>query len=250
MQSKTNSFFALTGFFGRPSYSYANYYLYRSKGNDENYESVFERNNLFSITESLNSIGCLKSGILLLSSNIGLYRSLDDGDSWQKVDSLKEHTNFTNFVSNSANHVYATKGKALFKSTDNGSTWQFIDSTFQITKLAIDSKDNLYIGTANDGLFKSTFNATGPVNELPLNFSLSQNYPNPFNPETTINYQLPTPGLVTLTVYDLLGREVATLVDEYKQAGNYNCKLRIENGELSSGIYFYRLQSGSFSETK
>ena len=81
-------------------------------------------------------------------------------------------------------------------------------------------------------------------------FYLSQNYPNPFNPSTTIDYQISTPGLVTLKVYDLLGREVAILVNEYKQAGNHNCKLRIENGELSSGIYFYRLQSGSYAETK
>lgn len=81
-------------------------------------------------------------------------------------------------------------------------------------------------------------------------YFISQNYPNPFNPSTTIGYQLSTPGFVTLKVYDVLGREVATLIDEYKQAGNHNCKLKIENGELPSGIYFYRLQSGSFTETK
>ena len=90
---------------------------------------------------------------------------------------------------------------------------------------------------------------------IPSSLELSQNYPNPFNPETTINYTIPSNVNgemvnVTLKVYDVLGREVATLVDEYKQPGNYNCKLKIENGELPSGVYFYRLQSGSYSETK
>jgi len=89
--------------------------------------------------------------------------------------------------------------------------------------------------------------------ELYSNFSLSQNYPNPFNPETTINYQLSAPGLVTLKVYDLLGREVATLVDEFKQAGNYNVKFNVETcrgKSLPSGVYFYRLQAGNYSDTK
>ncbi|MFA7421904.1 MAG: aryl-sulfate sulfotransferase [Melioribacteraceae bacterium] len=86
--------------------------------------------------------------------------------------------------------------------------------------------------------------------EVPNDFKLEQNYPNPFNPETTISYKVQAASKVSLKVYDVLGREVATLVDEYKQAGSHNCKLRIVNGELSSGIYFYRLQSGSYCETK
>ena len=93
---------------------------------------------------------------------------------------------------------------------------------------------------------------------IPFEFSLSQNYPNPFNPGTTIKYTIPNVGSrhastlqhVTLKVYDILGREVATLVDEYKLPGFYNCELRIENGELQSGIYLYNLRVGSFSQTK
>ena len=86
--------------------------------------------------------------------------------------------------------------------------------------------------------------------DLPSSFELSQNYPNPFNPSTVINYQLPSPGYVTLKVYDLLGREVATLVNEYKNAGSYNSHFSILNSELSSGIYFYTIQSGNFAQTK
>jgi hypothetical protein len=88
------------------------------------------------------------------------------------------------------------------------------------------------------------------ANALPSVFSLSQNYPNPFKPSTIIDYQLKTPGFVTLKVYDLLGREVATLVNEYKQPGTYNSKLNTQNYNLTSGVYFYRLQAGSYNETK
>lgn len=79
---------------------------------------------------------------------------------------------------------------------------------------------------------------------------LYQNYPNPFNPSTTIGYQLPSSSWVTLKVFDMMGREVTTLVNEYKQAGRYNCDWRIDNGELSSGIYFYIFRSGFFSATR
>lgn len=85
---------------------------------------------------------------------------------------------------------------------------------------------------------------------LNAQFVLYQNYPNPFNPSTVISYQLSVGSHVELKVYDLLGREVATLVNEYKPAGTHNCELRIENGELTSGIYFYRLSSNGLVQTK
>ncbi len=90
-------------------------------------------------------------------------------------------------------------------------------------------------------------------------FHLSQNYPNPFNPSTKINYQIPKPGLVSLRVYDLLGREVATLVNEEKPAGSYEVEFNPESSIQhlpagrqgpASGVYFYRLQAGNYSETK
>ena len=86
--------------------------------------------------------------------------------------------------------------------------------------------------------------------EIPTGYSLSQNYPNPFNPETTISYKLPAASQVSLKVYDMLGREVVTLVSEFQQAGTYNCQLRIENGELPSGMYLYRLTAGYYTQTK
>jgi hypothetical protein len=95
----------------------------------------------------------------------------------------------------------------------------------------------------------ATFVASGVT---PRAFALSQNYPNPFNPSTVISYQLAVNSQVTLKVYDILGKEVATLVNGRQEAGSYSVPFNTSNGTLglSSGVYFYRLNAGSFVSTK
>jgi hypothetical protein len=83
---------------------------------------------------------------------------------------------------------------------------------------------------------------------LPLDFGLSQNYPNPFNPATTISFSLPSKSFVSLKIFDLLGREVASIVSEEMSAGTFSRQWNA--AKMSSGIYFYRLQAGLFTETK
>jgi len=85
-------------------------------------------------------------------------------------------------------------------------------------------------------------------NEFIEDFELKQNYPNPFNPSTSLQYAIGSRQFVTLKVYDLLGREVATLVNEEKPAGEY--EVEFNGSTLPSGIYFYQLKAGTFSETK
>ena len=84
--------------------------------------------------------------------------------------------------------------------------------------------------------------------DIPKSFTLNQNYPNPFNPSTKISFQIPQNEYTTLKVYDVLGNEVATLLNEEKPAGSYSVKF--DGSNLSSGIYFYKLTAGSFVETK
>ncbi|GEM_PF-1071785 len=114
------------------------------------------------------------------------------------------------------------------------------------------------------GIWASTFDRYSFVNfvvDKPVNvderntqerivsaFSLEQNYPNPFNPRTVISYRLKVKSFVTLKIFDVLGREVATLVNELKDAGNYSAEWKAEN--QPSGVYLCRLQAGSFSETR
>jgi hypothetical protein len=127
-----------------------------------------------------------------------------------------------------------------------------------------------YLGNGPDlGSFEfDPSNGIGDEGDSPKRFALLQNYPNPFNPNTTIRYTLtsysPLPGeegmgvRVVLKVFDVLGREVATLVDEVKQPGSYTVQWSVKGGsasggdalELASGVYFYQLRAGAFSETR
>ncbi|MFA6439549.1 MAG: T9SS type A sorting domain-containing protein, partial [Bacteriovoracaceae bacterium] len=93
-----------------------------------------------------------------------------------------------------------------------------------------------------DGKFEYSQSVEVTIASMPKVFALEQNYPNPFNPTTTINYQLPVNGKVTLKVYDAIGREVASLVNEVKEAGYYSATF--DASKLSSGMYFAQLQSG------
>jgi len=104
---------------------------------------------------------------------------------------------------------------------------------------------------AYPGLWKLVAGSTGvgnPDGSSPSIFRLNQNYPNPFNPSTTISYQLPIAGQASLKVFDVLGNEVALLINEEKPAGSY--EVNFNASKLSSGFYFYKLQAGSFVETK
>jgi photosystem II stability/assembly factor-like uncharacterized protein len=116
----------------------------------------------------------------------------------------------------------------------------------------VDSNTGWAVGGGGT-ILKTTTGGTSFVeeeetDEIPTNYSLSQNYPNPFNPNTTINYQIPELSLVMIKVYDVLGNEVKTLVNEEKQTGTYEITWYVEG--LPSGVYFYRLQAGDFVETK
>jgi hypothetical protein len=124
-----------------------------------------------------------------------------------------------------------------------------IDSSLASNKLHQDSK--CYI----DYLFFGPLSDVEVTEQLPIEFSLSQNYPNPFNPSTKIKYSVPfvethrdASLLVTLKVYDVLGNEIETLVNEEKAAGNYEVNWNAVN--LPSGVYFYQLKAGSFVEIK
>ncbi|MCU0342481.1 MAG: T9SS type A sorting domain-containing protein [Ignavibacterium sp.] len=110
------------------------------------------------------------------------------------------------------------------------------------------------LGTSYTDMYFELYGTTVPVDVKEINiispstFSLDQNYPNPFNPITKISWQSPVAGYQSIKVYDVLGNEVATLVDEYKPAGSYEVDFKAEG--LSSGIYFYKLLAGNFVESK
>ena len=139
-------------------------------------------------------------------------------------------------------------------STDAGENWDQIDISLtgnEIRSIVVDANGYVYAGTHLNGDFKSISQTTSVKNDkanIPGDFSLSQNYPNPFNPSTSITYSLPRSSHVVLKVYNILGKEVITLVNEEKPAGNY--KVVFNGSNLTSGVYFYKVQAGSFVSTK
>jgi photosystem II stability/assembly factor-like uncharacterized protein len=146
-----------------------------------------------------------------------------------------------------------TNGK-VYCSTDWGSSWKDVSGGLKVKKVKCLFQLGPYLiaGTDN-GIWRITLqqlltSIEDDQRKLADNFSLFQNFPNPFNPSTNINYSVPKTSIVTIKVYNILGKELTTLVNEEKSAGNYSVKF---NGkQLSSGIYFYKMQAGNFVETK
>ncbi len=161
-------------------------------------------------------------------------------------------------------------GVFLDLSTDGGQSWDYITftggspvantGTYTVTvpntpsttcRIGIESQSDWWYEWRNPGNFTigpgADVVATPPV-KIPTSYALDANYPNPFNPTTIISYQLPVAGIVRLTVYDILGKEVAMLVDENKKPGYY--QVSFDGSGLASGVYIYRLQAGSFVQTR
>jgi Secretion system C-terminal sorting domain len=146
-------------------------------------------------------------------------------------------------------------GGAIFATSDFGQLWTPIGSTVfgnnPVDALATNKK-YLFAGT-HGGVWRIPLadiatSVNGHRSQLPAQYVLNQNYPNPFNPSTVISYQLPVNTLVTLKVYDVLGRVVNTLIEEHQTAGTHSATFNASS--LLSGVYFYRLTVGSFVETK
>lgn len=146
-------------------------------------------------------------------------------------------------------------GVAIF----NGITWEAWTTQnsplphVQVEAVELDRLGNVWISTASQGItvFKEGGVLTGK-NEISANISdsyrLDQNYPNPFNPTTKIKFSLPKSGFVKLEVFDIVGREVSTLLNEIKNAGEHT--ITFNGSLLFSGVYFYQFESNGFTEVK
>jgi len=144
--------------------------------------------------------------------------------------------------------------------SDDGETWSAVMDNVPHGLTSFSDDGWGWSGGINDSIYKIYKDSLTIVsvesennNSLVEQYNLGQNYPNPFNPSTTIKYSIPTSEFVTLKVYSVLGNEVATLVNEEKPAGSYelNFNSHSDGGQnLSSGIYFYTLQAGSYTQTK
>jgi Secretion system C-terminal sorting domain len=180
----------------------------------------------------------------------GAFLSTNNGNSWIAVNNGLGGSTVGAFAVSGKN-IFAVSGR-VYLSTNNGGSWTD-EELGGANSIAI-SGNYVFAGTASSSVWKrplSEMVTTGiekSKNQTPVQSTLQQNYPNPFNPSTIITFNLPSKSFVSLKVFDLVGREVATLMNQEKLAGTYH--VTFDASKLLCGIYFYRLQTGSFIETK
>lgn len=197
------------------------------------------------------------------SNGSNLKKTTDGGVTWTTVSNPAGVTTFaainmngfkdaSNIIRVSLNEV---AGYRVFRTTNFGTTWTEEPLPVQGTGNGLQHMQfiNQNLGYAGGGLgsffrYGPTTNILGNENNTPSDFVLTQNYPNPFNPSTTIEYSVPHNSFVSIKVYDVMGKEIAVLVNGQKTTGNYI--VQFDGSNINSGIYFYTLEANGHKETK
>ncbi|MEI7483657.1 MAG: T9SS type A sorting domain-containing protein [Ignavibacteriota bacterium] len=212
-------------------------------------------------TLNINTLGVLGTDIFA-GTNYGgaMYKTTNNGASWTEANSGIMHLVIRSIASQGG-HIFATANDSygcIYHSTNAGQNWITKNQGFgytvpNFTYLYI-TNDYVYAGTYSSNIWKRSYQDLIGIQKIsevvPSSYSLSQNYPNPFNPSTVIRCQLPVVSNVSLKVYDVMGREVQTLVSEKLQAGSYEVKFDAGMSGLTSGVYFYKMGTEGYSETK
>lgn len=199
----------------------------------------------------VNSFAIVDKNLFIGTGNGGFFIWDKNNFRWNSVANVIKSTENMNKLVVDGKNIYAgTWGlyNNIFLSTNYGTNWTDLSSGFFQTPIRslVVNNEFLFAGTENY-VFRR------PLSEIATSMELSesilyQNYPNPFNPTTTIRFSIPKLSFVILKIFDLLGREVTTLFNEEKKVGTY--EIKFDGSLLSSGIYFYRLQAGNYSQTK
>ncbi|MFZ1289661.1 MAG: YCF48-related protein [Melioribacteraceae bacterium] len=201
-------------------------------------------NHLYGVnfTDANNGIVVGIYGMILKTTNGGL--------SWNEQQSGTYNHLFKVKFDNENNGMVIGEFGTILKTSDGGKTWIREESGTSVNLNDVSIKDSIAMTVGDFGtiLKKSGQITTLDCTKIPHEYFLSQNFPNPFNPGTTIEYSVPQKSQVTLKVYDLLGREITTLINEEKSVGNYSVKF--DGSNLTSGIYFYKIISGNYSSIK
>ena len=190
--------------------------------------------------------------ILFAGTESGIFRYAGSDTSWDAAGLEGKEVNA--FAVKDSSIFAGTSGQGVFLSNDYGMTWKSVNTGLAnliINGFVINDGD-LIAGTAK-GIWRRSLSemityVEENVTKIPLQFILSQNYPNPFNPVTTIKYSIPKSSFVTIKIFNLLGQEVRTLVNEKQKTGEYSIEFNASN--LASGVYFYSIQAGTYSLTK
>lgn len=202
----------------------------------------------------------VRGGYVFVGTGGGIYRSTDHGTSWNTVNSGLTIKNVLSMTASDSGLFAGTAGGGVFLSKNNGESWVRINSGMpsdDVTALTVGPVATagrfLFAGTRTNGIWKRSLSeivtsAGRETGYASKQYAVGQNFPNPFNPSTTIRYELTKGSTVSLKIFNALGQLIATLVDAHKEAGYYQAQWSASN--VPSGIYFYRLQTGGFLETK
>lgn len=194
------------------------------------------------------------SGTNLFTGTNGVFLTTDNGASWTAVDSGLTSA-FVKALAVSGTNLFAGNlDGGVFLSNNNGTSWTAVDSVLTNTAVwsLVVSGTSLFAGTGGRGVWRRPLSQMTSAEvlstKLPAYFSPSHNYLNPFNPSTKIEYQLPGAGHVTLKVYDMLGREVTTLVNEIQDADVHLATF--DGTRLASGVYLCHLTGPGINQAK
>ena len=185
----------------------------------------------------------------------GVFRSTDGGSTWAPFSSGIPFDPQVYAVAAHGGNIFAGSEPGLYFSTITGNNWVNIGQGLpegKIMSLYVNDS-SVFVGTEISGIWWAPLSALTGVKQLtamtiPTSFQLKQNFPNPFNPSTTISYQLSEASNVKLNVYDILGRQVAALIDGKQNPGNY--KVRFDASKMASGVYFYRFEVKNYAATR
>ncbi len=200
------------------------------------------------------ALGVTSNNTLFVGSyGDGLYRSTNGGSTFEKA-SLNVPFIYSIVVDANNNIFVSSWASGVYMSNDNGATWTSMGlSGIGVSTLMVsNSSEEVFVGTKEGKIFMSKIegNVTSVDGEesAPTTFELNQNYPNPFNPATTIKFAVPEAGNYSLRVYDILGQEVATLINGQLNAGTH--RVSFEASRLASGMYIYKLTGSNVNLTK
>ena len=226
--------------------------LYRSSDNGATWNSVDLITGTACVIDAFGTVG---SSLLAGVSGLGVFRSTDDGQNWSPANTGFPTTEIVvHGFATIGPSVFVGSGDGVFHSSDEGASWTAVSEGLAGPCISLASfGTNLFAGTWCRGIWKrplSEMVTSVPVSSagLPAEFYLRQNFPNPFNPGTTMEYGLPRAGYVTLTVYNVLGEQVSTLIAGDHAAGTFRATW--DASRLPSGVYFYRLSAGEYVHTK
>jgi photosystem II stability/assembly factor-like uncharacterized protein len=199
------------------------------------------------------------SNVFAASDLAGVFKSTDNGISWTQVNNGISNM-FINSMAVYNNFIFAGSQSGVLVSSDNGALWTNFSQGLPNNWFYAMVTDSTYIYAGvyggSGGVYRRPLSDLVGIKQInsniPLSFSLSQNYPNPFNPSTTIKFSIPPSPLeragVRLNIYDILGREITTLVNEQLKPGEYSVTWDASN--YPSGVYFYKIVSGDYYEAK